>query len=114
MRWPKKRQYDLYTTQVDQVQAHLLSLGTEVDLLFADCRPELDRLEGHRLVLMSHSHNRQTEQCSLHVELHLVVVQRHDSDQTLESAHLNGGGLALSRLADDLHNVVSLTLARQL
>jgi len=47
---------------------------------------------------------------TLHVELHVLVVQAHDADKTLERADLDGDGARLGGLADDLHDVVALAL----
>lgn len=41
----------------------------------------------------------------------MLVVQAHNPDETLERADLDGGRRALSGLADDLHDVVALSLA---
>lgn len=50
------------------------------------------------------------KQCSLHVEVHLLVVQAHDLHQAFKGRDLHLNGLILSRLAHDLHDVVPLAL----
>lgn len=82
----------------------------DLNLLLAYRRPELDGLQDDRLLRVPHSHRRQAEQRSLHVKVHLAVVQAHDANETFERADLDCRGRALRRLADDLHNVISLTL----
>lgn len=56
---------------------------------------------------LSHTYAKES---TLHVELHVVIVQAHDANKALESADLNGNAAALSRLADDLHDIIALAL----
>lgn len=51
-----------------------------------------------------------TEQSPLHVECHLFVVKRHDSDKTLVCANLHIFRCALSGFANDLHDVITFAL----
>lgn len=51
-----------------------------------------------------------TEQRTLHVEGHLVVVKTHYAHEGLKGGSLNVHVITLSSLADDLHDVVAFTL----
>ena len=45
-----------------------------------------------------------------HIETHVVVVVCHDRDEAFKGRNLNGRAGILRGLADDLHDVISLTL----
>lgn len=68
------------------------------------------------MVGQSHNQPRElmtyTKECTLHIKLHRVVVEMHDSDQALESSDLNVRGCRLCSFANDLHDVVTLALRR--
>jgi hypothetical protein len=45
-----------------------------------------------------------------HIETHIVVIVGHDRDEALKGSDLNGRAGVLRGLADNLHDVISLTL----
>lgn len=52
-----------------------------------------------------------TEESTLHVECHFVIIVLHDLDKALERAHLHWDTRVLRGFADHLHDVVPLALA---
>ena len=48
---------------------------------------------------------------TLHIECHLLVIEGHDLNQALERANLHRHRRVLSRLADNLHDVIAFALA---
>lgn len=79
--------------------------------LFTYGRPEFDGLECDFFFRVLHTEDGQAEECAFHVERHLVVVELHDPNETLERADLDDDVAELGSLANDLHNVVAFTLA---
>jgi len=51
-----------------------------------------------------------TEESSLHVIAHFVVIKAHNSHKCFEGSSLHLDGLVLCGFAYDLHDVISLTL----
>ena len=54
--------------------------------------------------------NTHPKQRALHIVAHLIVVQRHDLYQALESTNLDRGVAVLSCFTDDLHDVIPFPL----
>lgn len=99
----------------------------KLHFLFAHSRPELNSLQGYSIIRVLHSYdgelaenkpmrNRRTskrahpEQCLLHVEGHLVVIESHDPHQALKCTNLDISITVLSSFAYNLHDIVALAL----
>ena len=67
-------------------------------------------LEGDLVNLRFHGLQGDGEERRAHVVFHVLVVERHDLDQTLQRGHLDFNLLGLSGLANDLHDEVPFTL----
>lgn len=80
------------------------------NFLFTDCAPEFNGKLGNILLLALHTHNAETKQSLLHVEAHLLVVRAHDTVETAKGTGLDTEIVGLGSLADNLHDVIPLTL----
>lgn len=112
------------------MEYHLEGFFVQVDLLITNCRPELNGLHGDVAVGVLHSQDGQLstksqyavehriwrtthpKQGLFHIETHVVVIVRHNRDEALEGGDLNGRAGVLCGFADNLHDVISLTLKR--
>ena len=89
---------------------HLCIILLDVDLFLTDGAPELNGKLGNVLVLVLHAEDGEAEESLLHVESHVLVVEAHDTVETAKRALLYAGVFGLRSLADDLHDVIPLTL----
>ena len=82
----------------------------DADLLLTDGAPELDGKLGDILLVVLHALDSKAEKGLLHVEPHLLIVETHDAVQAAVCTLLDARLVGLSGLADNLHDVVALTL----
>lgn len=102
--------YGVKTDKISCRETYSKVIIFNCNLFLAHSAPKFDSELGNIFFLILHAHNSQTEQSLLHIEAHLFIVGTHDTVQASKSTGLNAGIVGLCSLADNLHNVIPLTL----